>query len=226
MTASGEVVLKLATSLDGRIALANGASRWITGPEARAEVHRMRAWADAVLTGVGSVLADDPQMTARPDGTPAQRQPIRAVLDTTLRTPPQARIIRAAGTACILYGARSASGSAQGRALEAAGAVIALCPEDENGRPDVRLALDDLRARGARRILVEAGACVAASALRAGVAGRIEWFRAPMVLGGDAVAVVGALGLDSLQAAPRYRRRSVMEVGADLHETYIRAPAD
>lgn len=226
MSASGEVVLKLATSLDGRIALSTGASRWITGPEARAEVHRMRAWADAVLTGVGSVLADDPQMTARPDGTPAERQPIRAVLDTALRTPPQARIIRAAESACIIYGARGAFGSARGRALGAAGAIIALAPEDAAGRPSLRLVLEDLRLRGAHRILVEAGGGVAASALRESLADRIEWFRAPAVLGGDAVAAVGALGLDALDAAPRYQRTSVKEVGADLQETYIRAPAD
>ncbi|PWE17986.1 riboflavin biosynthesis protein RibD [Marinicauda salina] len=216
---SARVTLKLATSADGRIALANGASRWITGPEARAAVHEMRANHDVILTGAGTIIADDPQLTARPDGAQAARQPARAILDTRLRTPANARLFEEGG-AVIAYHAEADDSRAE--ALAAAGAEIVRLAQDADGRPAFAAALDDLARRGLTRVMVEAGAGVATSALRSGRVDRIDWFRAPVVLGGDARPVVAALGLETLADAPRFRRVDVRACGADLHEVYER----
>lgn len=214
-----QVTLKLATSVDGRIALANGASRWITGPESRAAVHALRASHDAVLTGVGTVLADDPQMTARPDGVPANRQPIRAVADSTLRTPPGCALLLA-GSALVFHVRGDPS---RAEALERAGATVLSVADDGAGRTDLSDVLQRLGAAGARRVMIEAGGAMAASALRSGLVDRIEWFRAPMFIGGDGLASVAALGLETLADAPIFRRTGVRTVGSDLLETYERS---
>jgi len=220
-----EVVLKLATSLDGRIALASGASRWITGEASREQVHRLRADSSAVLTGIGTVLADDPQLSARPGGHAPSRQPLRAVLDTGLRTPAVARVISSARSPCVIYCGFGAPDRAR-QALETAGAEVMETLAGADGRPSWSAVLADLRARGAGRILVEAGGGLAASALRARVIDRVEWFRAPILLGGDALPVVGALNLESLPGAPRFERSALRELGSDLWETYIRRTQD
>jgi len=181
------VTLKLATSLDGRIALANGASKWITGPESRAEVHRMRAAHAAILTGVGTVLADNPQMTARPEGG-CERQPDVIVMDSHDRTPSDAAVFAET--------ARS----------------VTLVPHRDIGR-----AIADYET-----VMIEAGAQIAASAMAAGLVDRIEWFRAPMVLGGDGLPVIAALGLETLDAAPIFKRTGIRERGADVQESYER----
>jgi len=218
---AGAVVLKLATSLDGRIALASGASRWITGADARQEVHKLRAAADAVLTGVGTVLADDPQLNARPGDHAPSRQPIRVVLDTGLRTPAGSKLIKAALSPCLIYCGYGAPDAARS-ALETAGAEVIETLAGADGRPSWSAVLGDLRDRGAQNILIEAGGGLAASALRAGVVDQVEWFRAPIMLGADAPPVVGALNLESLPGAPRFERASIREVGSDLWETYVR----
>ncbi|WP_295690956.1 RibD family protein [uncultured Maricaulis sp.] len=189
MTAAARprVTLKLATSLDGRIALANGASQWITGPESRAVVHRMRAAHDAILTGIGTILADDPHLTARPEGG-CERQPDIIIMDSQGRTPGKARVFNG--------GDRS----------------VTLIPHRDLGRAMA----------GHERVMIEAGAAIAASAVRDGLVDRIEWFRAPMLLGGDGLPVLAALGLETLDAAPIFRRTGVVERGADLQETYER----
>lgn len=181
------VTLKLATSLDGRIALANGASQWITGPESRAEVHRMRAAHAAILTGVGTVMADDPRMTARPEGG-CERQPDVIIMDSRDRTPSNAAV--------FAEGGRS----------------VTLVPHRDIGRA---IAEYDT-------VMIEAGAQIAASAIAADLVDRIEWFRAPVVLGGDGLPVIAALGLETLDAAPIFRRTGLRERGADVQESYER----
>jgi len=181
------VTLKLATSLDGRIALANGASKWITGPESRAEVHRMRAAHAAVLTGVGTVLADNPQMTARPEGG-CERQPDVIIMDSRDRTPSDAAVFADAGRS------------------------VTLVPHRDIGR-----AIADYDT-----VMIEAGAQIAASAIASDLVDRIEWFRAPMVLGGDGLPVIAVLGLETLDAAPIFKRTGIRERGADLQESYER----
>lgn len=215
------VTLKLATSLDGRIALANGESRWITGPESRAEVHRMRAGHDAVLTGIGTVLADDPQLTARTDPAPAC-QPLRVVLDSRGRCPPDAALLRADVRPPLVVTAQGRAEPAAVAGLAAAGfAVTGVAPDLACGHVDVAEALALLaREHGVASVMVEAGAGVAGACLRAGVVDRVVWFRAPLMLGADARPVSDALGYQVLADVPRWRLVEVSRRGADLMETW------
>ncbi|WP_306015631.1 RibD family protein [Oceanicaulis sp. MMSF_3324] len=213
MTASApmRVTLKLATSLDGRIALANGQSQWITGPEARAEVHRMRAAHDALLTGIGTVLADDPQMTARPEGSPAARQPQRIVLDSQLRLPVFSEILT--GDAVWVFhtgGARSDLENVELFETEA----------DDEGRVSFSSVMQTLASKGIESVMIEAGAEIAGAAIRSGCVTRIEWFRAPKLIGAEGRACIAGLGLEELGLAPTFNRISVRTCGADLWETY------
>ncbi|MGJ3232337.1 MAG: RibD family protein [Oceanicaulis sp.] len=212
------VTLKLATSLDGRIALADGRSKWITGPQAREAVHRMRADHDLVLTGVGTILADDPQMTARPGGTPSERQPLRAVLDTHLRTPPEATLLQA-GPAVIFHARNDRQAE---RALAAAGARLERIDAGSNARVRLPAVFETIVGMGAKTVMIEAGGEVAGAALRAGLVDRIEWFRAPKLIGGEGRACIADLGLESLEDAPIFTRTQARPIGADLWETYER----
>ena len=203
------VTLKLATSLDGRIATASGESQWITGPEARQQGHHLRASHDAVLVGVETVLADDPELTVRlPDY--AGTHPLRVVLDSRLRTPATAKV--ATGNTLILTTAQPhAIGQAE---------VVAVAAAD--GRPAITAVLDALTARGVTSLLIEGGGRVAASFLTAGVVDAIEWFRAPILLGGEGRPCVASLALAKLADAPKFRRLGVEPVGDDLWERYAR----
>ncbi|HZW17011.1 MAG TPA: RibD family protein [Brevundimonas sp.] len=203
------VTLKLATSLDGRIATATGESKWITGEAARLEGHRLRAAHDAILVGVETVLADDPELTARLPGRSVD-QPLRVVLDSRLRTPPTAKLAR--GETLILAAVTpSAVGSATVEQVES-----------EDGRPTVAAVLAAIRRRGAASVLIEGGGQAAASFLQAGVVDRLEWFRAPILLGGEGRPCVAALALTQLADAPRFRRLAAEPCGDDLWERYER----
>ena len=203
------VTLKLATSLDGRIATASGESQWITGPEARQQGHRLRATHDAILVGVETVLADDPELTVRlPDH--AGPHPLRVVLDSRLRTPATAKL--ASGNSLILTAATPhAIGQAE---------VINVAADD--GRPAISAVLEVLAAHGVGSLLIEGGGRVAASFLQAGVVDAIEWFRAPILLGGEGRPCVASLALAKLADAPKFRRLGVEPVGDDLWERYAR----
>ena len=204
------VTLKLATSLDGRIATATGESQWITGPEARLQGHRLRATHDAILVGVETVLADDPELTARlPDYTGAH--PLRVVLDSRLRTPATAKV--ASGNTLILT---TAAPHTIGQAE-----VVAVTADE--GRPAVAAVLEALTARNIASLLIEGGGRVAAAFLQAGVVDAIEWFRAPILLGGEGRPCVASLALAKLADAPKFRRLGVEPVGDDLWERYTRS---
>ena len=212
------VTLKLATSLDGRIALADGRSKWITGSEAREAVHQMRARHDAVLTGVGTVLADDPQMTARPGGAPAAEQPIRADMDSHLRTPSRAAMFSAGPV--IIY--HSGDAGAAALALSQAGARLERVAAGPDGRVGFAAVLQHLAGEGVLTVMIEAGGALAGAALRSGLVDRIEWFRAPKLIGGEGRPCIAELGLESLDAAPIFTRKKARPIGADLWETYER----
>lgn len=218
MSAQVRVTLKLASSLDARIALAGGASRWITGASSRDAVHRLRAAHDVVLTGVGTILADDPLMTARPGGIPAARQPLRCVLDTRLRTPPGCALLTQ-GPAVLFHGAGAPASARQ--ALEAAGGRCVERRAGESG-VDIGHVIEWLEGESSRAVMIEAGGRVAASVIRAGVVDCIEWFRAPVILGGDGLPAAAALGLETLGAAPMFRRTQERACGADSWETWER----
>ncbi|WP_339914878.1 RibD family protein [uncultured Brevundimonas sp.] len=203
------VTLKLATSLDGRIATASGESKWITGETARLAGHRLRAAHDAILVGVETVLADDPELTARLPGRPVD-QPLRVVLDSQLRTPATARI--AGANTLILTAAESVPvGEAEIEQVEAI-----------DGRPAPVAVLAALKRRGVGTLMIEGGGRVAASFIAAGLVDTLEWFRAPILLGGDGRACVASLALARLSDAPAFRRLAVEPCGDDLWERYER----
>lgn len=215
------VTLKLATSLDGRIALANGASQWITGPDSRAEVHRLRAAHDAVMTGIGTVLADDPLMSARIEGEEPE-QPRRIVLDTHLKISPDAKILNdAEGGPVRVYCGGSVPVHLRDRVAVKA-EVVALNRYDG---PSISLksVLEHLVGEGIESVMIEAGGRLAGAAMRSGLIDRIEWFRAPILLGGDARSAIDSFGLERLDEAPIFSRKSVTECGDDLWESYERA---
>ncbi|MEE2525024.1 RibD family protein [Hyphobacterium sp. HN65] len=213
------VTLKLATSLDGRIALSDGTSKWITGEKSREQVHRLRADHDVVLTGIGTVLADDPELTARLPGYDGG-QPGRVIVDTRLRTPESARILDNGGPVLIMCGGDVPAHSRA--ALEARGATVETLNRFDGPSLSLKAVIERVRALGGERIMIEAGGKLAASAIRNDLVDRIEWFRAPILLGGDGLPVVSVLGLERMDEAPIFTRVSVGESGEDLHEVYER----
>ncbi|WP_421791726.1 RibD family protein [Hyphobacterium sp.] len=217
----GSVTLKLATSLDGRIALFNGASQWITGEAAREKVHQLRSEHDVILTGIGTVLADDPQMTVRLPGYDGD-QPGRVVLDTRLRLPETAKLLNGEGGMVLVFCGGDVPAGHQA-AIEAKGAVVEPMNRFDGPSISLKAAIARIRELGGDNIMIEAGAKIAASALKHDLVDRIEWFRAPMVLGGDGLPVFAALGLERLDEAPIFQRVGVTECGADLHESYQKA---
>ena len=203
------VRLKAAVSLDGRTALNNGASQWITGPAARADGHAYRKRAGAVLTGVGTVLEDDPRLDVRLVETALQ--PLRVIVDSRLDTPPTARILDAPGSV-LLY---AATPDAQRRAaLEARGAQIALVP-GPNAKVDLSAMLADLAARGINELHVEAGHKLNGSFVREGLVDEFLVYMAPTLIGaGRELAAFGPL--EALRDALALRFVSVAPVGDDL----------
>lgn len=214
------VTLKLATSLDGRIAIASGESRWITSPEARAEVQRLRAAVNAVMIGIGTARADDPELLARTD-PPPRRHPLRVVLDTEFTLAPRGRLFASLNQAPLLVIGAADPGGAKQKALEAAGAQTAVVSPGPGG-VDAEAALDLLATEGIERVLVEGGGQLAASLLMAEAVDRLEWFRAPIILGGDGRPSVAALELALLSEALAWRRVALRELGPDLWESYER----
>jgi diaminohydroxyphosphoribosylaminopyrimidine deaminase/5-amino-6-(5-phosphoribosylamino)uracil reductase len=206
------VTLKLGMSLDGRVALANGQSQWITGAESRADVQRLRAGACAVLTGVDTVIADDPRLDVRDprfdlDGL----APARVVLDSTLRTPVAARLFSVPGEV-ILCTVNDAAPDAP--ALRAKGAQIEVVSA-RHQRPDPAMVLARLAARGMNEILVEAGPTVAGSLLAAGLVDELVLYVAPMLLGAGARDGFAWPPLAELAAAPRFTRIESARCGED-----------
>jgi diaminohydroxyphosphoribosylaminopyrimidine deaminase / 5-amino-6-(5-phosphoribosylamino)uracil reductase len=213
------VTLKLATSLDGRIATGSGESQWITGLPARTRGHALRAAHDAIMVGTGTVLADDPQLTCRLPGL-GQRSPVRVVLDRQLRIPRSAAVIAGARqTPTWILTLRSAD-AAPRRALLAAGVTLIDIDPDAENRIDLVAALAALGERGVTRLLIEGGARLAAALLRARLVDRLIWFHAPLLIGGDGIPAVAALGLDRLADAPGFERLSVARIGDDMLTTF------
>jgi diaminohydroxyphosphoribosylaminopyrimidine deaminase / 5-amino-6-(5-phosphoribosylamino)uracil reductase len=180
------VVWKVAATLDGRVAAADGSSRWITGEQARAAVHRLRATCDAVVVGSGTALTDDPQLTVRaPDGTPAERQPLRVVVDRRGRLPEGARVLDDAAPTLVSRAA------------------------------DPSEVLAELFGRGVRRVLLEGGPTLAAAFLRAGLVDEAVVHLAPKLLGAGP-SLVGDLGIPTISGALPFAVRDVALLGGDL----------
>jgi diaminohydroxyphosphoribosylaminopyrimidine deaminase / 5-amino-6-(5-phosphoribosylamino)uracil reductase len=213
------VTLKLATSLDGRIATASGESRWITGPAARERTHLLRATHDAILVGTATVLADNPQLTCRLPGLD-HRSPVRVALDRNLAIPPAARLVAEARTVPTWIVTAAGSDPERRETLWRAGVELIDAAPDDAGRIDLADALLRLGERGLTRLLVEGGGRLAAALLRAGLVDRLVWLHAPLLLGGDGVPSVSALGLAALAEAPGFELLSSETVGPDLLSTY------
>jgi diaminohydroxyphosphoribosylaminopyrimidine deaminase/5-amino-6-(5-phosphoribosylamino)uracil reductase len=212
------VTLKLALSLDGRIATASGESRWITGAAARARVHALRASHDAVLVGSGTARADDPALTVRGLGVAAQ--PVRVVFDSRLSHAPDSALGRSAREVPVWMVHTAAAPEAARQAWEAAGARLIGCSE---GTLDAAAALSALGAAGLTRVFCEGGGQLAASLMRADAVDEVIGFSAGLALGGDGRASLGPLGLRHLAEAPRFRLVAAAQVGADLMHRWERA---
>ena len=211
------VSLKLATTLDGRIATRTGDSKWITDDAARRRAHLLRATHDAILVGTGTALADDPELTCRLPGL-AARSPVRVVLDRALRLPDTAKLLTTA-RAVPTWIVTAAGGDATRRAaVERAGAEIIEVPVSF-GQLTLRAALSALGARGVTRVLAEGGSALAASLLRDDLVDRVYWFRASMVIGGDGLPATQSFGVERLADAKRFERVDIENVGADTLET-------
>lgn len=174
------VTLKIASTLDGRIATSTGESRWITGPEARRAGHLIRARHDAILVGIGTVRADDPALTCR---IPGLRNPVRIVLDRTLRTPARARVLDDAAPTWLVHDGSAYRGDAT--LIE-----VPTVPGLAGGSLDLRAMMQALGARGLTSVLVEGGAAVSGALLRLGLVDRIMWFHAPAIMGNDGLAAL------------------------------------
>lgn len=211
------VTLKLATSLDGRIATGTGESRWITGPQAREATHQLRAEHDAVLVGVETALADDPELTVRLAGWNG-RQPARVVLDSRQRLADGCKLVAMAREIPTYV---ISTTPPEPRLTEQGVRVLQVHAVGEE-RPELRDVVETLASEGLHRLFVEGGGQVAGSFLRCELVDRLEWFRAPIIIGGEGRPGIGALALTALSDAPRLRRIEIREVGDDLWERYER----
>jgi diaminohydroxyphosphoribosylaminopyrimidine deaminase/5-amino-6-(5-phosphoribosylamino)uracil reductase len=200
---------KIAASLDGRTALANGESKWITSPAARKDVQYWRARSCAVLTGIGTVLADDPQLNVREIAT--ERQPLRAVLDSSLRLPHTAKLLHQPGA--VIYTANQDAEKIF--ALEQKGARVVVLP-DAHGQVNVAAVLVDLAKRGCNEVLVEAGCQLNGALLKAGLVDELVLYLAPQFLGDVARGMAGLGELTQLTQRINLEWQDVRNVGQDL----------
>src|SRR6516165_9323114 len=213
------VTFKLATSLDGRIAIATGESQWITGPPARERAHALRASHDAIMVGTGTVVADDPQLTCRLPGL-GHRSPVRVVIDRHLRIPPASRIIAdARRVPTWVLTLRSADPGRRATFL-ANGVTLIDVDDDGEEQIDLAAALAALGERGITRLLVEGGARLAAAFFRARLIDRLVWVHAPLVIGGEGIPAIAGFDLAALADAPAFERRSMETIGDDVLTTF------
>jgi diaminohydroxyphosphoribosylaminopyrimidine deaminase / 5-amino-6-(5-phosphoribosylamino)uracil reductase len=208
------LIWKVATSLDGKTAARDGSSRWITSPEARADAHRLRAWADAVIVGAGTVLADDPALTIRSDDLPAAWQPARVVVDATGRVPSTAAVFD--DDAPTIVATTDAAGD-RIDAWQRAGSEVVVVERDAGGGVSPAALLRELGKRDVQGAVLEGGGTLTWSFLRDGTVDRLVQYVAPMVLGG--VSAPGAVGGDGFAPVGDGLRLSIVDVrlvGSDL----------
>lgn len=214
--------VKLAASLDGYTALPGGDSRWITGPAARADGHRFRARASAILTGSGTVLADDPRLTARPDDAPAIRQPRRIVLDSSLRTPPDARLFDSPEPVTVVTTANAEPSRAS--ALTAAGARVERFAATADGHVDIGACLRWLAAEEINELHVEAGATLAGVLLHQQWVDELVLYTAPRILGqGRGLFTLPAL--KAVSEGPAWTVTDWRRIGEDFRVVARPAPS-
>jgi diaminohydroxyphosphoribosylaminopyrimidine deaminase/5-amino-6-(5-phosphoribosylamino)uracil reductase len=215
------VTLKLATTLDGRIATRAGESQWITGPAARKQAHALRGQNDAVMVGVGTVVTDNPSLTCRIPGYRSTPM-VRVVADTHLRTRLTAGVIATAHVDPTWIIHRSGVPADRRGAFTDQGVTLIEVPGAEPG-VDLGAALDALGAAGLTRVLVEGGAQIAAALLRADLVDRLAWFHAPGIMGGDGWPAAQAFGVTALASMPRFVRSGHIALGDDMFTEFRKA---
>jgi diaminohydroxyphosphoribosylaminopyrimidine deaminase/5-amino-6-(5-phosphoribosylamino)uracil reductase len=215
------VMAKAAASLDGKIATRMGDSRWITNERSRRFVHRLRLVADAILVGVGTVVADDPRLTARVP-TKAKRKPIRVIVDTRLRTPLESQVVTSTGEVPTVIATGPEPDRGRLAALEGRGAEVLPLPL-EDGRVSLSALLKALGARQITSVLVEGGAEINGSFFRAGLVDKVYFFFAPKIMGGrNAVPIVGGAGVASVAESAALSRLRLHRFGGDIMiEAYL-----
>lgn len=211
------LTLKLAATLDGRIATASGESRWITGPQARSKVHAMRLAHDAVMVGSGTALADDPDLTVRDMG--AAHQPVRILVDRALRHAPDSRLGRTAKDhpVWVLHGSTAPQPARQ--TWQDTGAILIDVPE-RDGQLDLVAALRSLAEKGLTRILSEGGSTLAAALIRAGLVDELALFSGGLLIGAEGHPALGPLQLTALADGPRPILRETQQLGPDLYSLW------
>ncbi len=216
------VILKAGMTLDGKIATAAGASKWITGGEARADAHRVRSEVDAVLVGAGTVVRDNPQLTARlfhqgrERDRLALRQPVRVLVDSLLRVLPSARLFRRAWDQPVIVATTTRAAQARGRALERRGVDVVVLPGRRREVPLTAL-MRLLAGRGISSVLLEGGSTLNAAMLRAGLVDQVRFYVAPRLLGGqDAKGVIGGRSPAALSSLISLGRVTLEQAGDDL----------
>ena len=211
------VTLKLAGTLDGRIATATGESQWITGPEARRAVHMMRARHDAVMVGAGTVRADDPSLTVRELGI--DHQPVRVVVSRAMKIGPDVQLAKTADRVPVwLCHGETADVSA----WVAQGAKSLPC-KTASGQVDPSAAMTVLAEQGITRVFCEGGGMLAASLLQAGLVDRLVVFSAGVAIGAEGTPMLAAMGVDRLASAPQFALEHVRQVGSDICHTWRKA---
>lgn len=208
------VLAKAAMSLDGKIATRTGKSKWITGPEARAYGHRLRDWYDAILVGVGTVLADDPSLTTRLPGG-GGHDPVRVILDSRARVPLSANVFSRHSKATVIVATTTQAPPGRLAELESAGAKVLVA--GEGPAVDIKVLFKKLATLEITSVLIEGGAAVHASALEAGVVDKVAWFVAPKIIGGaGAPGPVGGRGVEDPSLAVALDRLEIKRLGEDF----------
>ncbi|ADZ89794.1 bifunctional diaminohydroxyphosphoribosylaminopyrimidine deaminase/5-amino-6-(5-phosphoribosylamino)uracil reductase RibD [Marinomonas mediterranea] len=217
--------LKMAMSLDGRTAMESGESQWITGSAARLDVQRLRAQSDAIVTGIGSVILDNPSMTVRIDSDDQEvdsksvRQPLRVIMDTALSIPPEAKILKP-GKEALMFCVEEDIEQEHFDALKKTGVNIEFAPVGEDGRMDLIECMGLLADQGINEVLVETGAELAGAFLREGLVDELVVYVAPKLLGSDARPLM-RLPIDVMKDAVELELESVRSVGNDLKMVYF-----
>lgn len=215
------VTLKIATSLDSKIATAKGDSQWITGEEARTNVHRTRAKHDAILTGIGTLIADDCTLTTRLDGI--DHNSVRIVLDSHGRFPKSAKMLGTLRSGKVIVYTKQDVENSKRDDLERMGVEVRSSDISPASGLSLPYILEDLAYLGITRLMVEAGQGVFTSFLASGLWDELHLYRAPIIIGADGVDAFGALGVASLGEAQKLKQTSVQSLGPDLFEIYVKA---
>jgi diaminohydroxyphosphoribosylaminopyrimidine deaminase/5-amino-6-(5-phosphoribosylamino)uracil reductase len=213
--------LKSATTLDGRIATRSGQSKWITGHEARATGHMLRARHDAIMIGIGTALADNPQLTCRIAGMEVY-SPRRIIIDSTLKLPLSSLLVKTANQIPTIILTATGANRKKIKALKKQGVKVIELTPSISSHPAPEVMAEVLGNEGLNSVLIEGGSKIAGSFMSAGLIDRLAWFHAPKLIGGDGIPSIAAYGVESLIDAQYFQRTAQYQCGKDIYETYDR----